>query len=201
MHRIVASETNCEEDDVLLAVDAAKYILTKSGGMTMIQLHGIVYYSQLWSLVWCKKSLFEEDVKGWANGCIACDLDEYSLDGFKVNEDNFWDGDIDAVKDVQKDCMDSVMNALDEEKSRWLKEILLFPYKNQDDDMNQVKESSYIDFRDRIINAVKEGGSIRRVSQNFDVSENLTKKLVAQMLVTGYVTPRIRQSATSNMKG
>ena len=46
-----------------------------------------------------------------------------------------------------------------------------------------------IDLRTRIINAVEEGGSIRKVAQRFAVGKNLVQKLVTQMRIEGHVIP------------
>ena len=46
-----------------------------------------------------------------------------------------------------------------------------------------------IDLRTRIVNAVEEGGSIRKVAQRFAVGKNLVQKLVTQMRIEGHVIP------------
>jgi len=46
-----------------------------------------------------------------------------------------------------------------------------------------------MDLRRRIINAVKEGGSIRKVAQRFDVGKNLVQKLVTQLQTKGHIQP------------
>lgn len=45
------------------------------------------------------------------------------------------------------------------------------------------------DLRTRIVNAVEEGGSIRKVAQRFAVGKNLVQKLVTQMRVEGHINP------------
>jgi transposase len=46
-----------------------------------------------------------------------------------------------------------------------------------------------MDLRKRIINAVEEGGSIRKVAQRFAVGKNLVQKLITQMRTEGNVMP------------
>lgn len=46
-----------------------------------------------------------------------------------------------------------------------------------------------MDLRKRIINAVEEGGSIRKVAQRFDVGKNLVQKLVTQLQTKGHIQP------------
>jgi transposase len=43
--------------------------------------------------------------------------------------------------------------------------------------------------RERIVNAVEEGGSIRKVAQRFAVGKNLVQKLITQMRTEGNVKP------------
>ena len=47
-----------------------------------------------------------------------------------------------------------------------------------------------MDLRTRIVNAVEEGGSIRKVAQRFAVGKNLVQKLVTQMRIEGHVYSR-----------
>lgn len=46
-----------------------------------------------------------------------------------------------------------------------------------------------MDLRRKIINAVEEGGSIRKVAQRFDVGKNLVQKLVTQLQKKGHIQP------------
>jgi transposase len=46
-----------------------------------------------------------------------------------------------------------------------------------------------MDLRQKIVNAVEEGGSIRKVAQRFDVGKNLVQKLVTQLQKKGHIQP------------
>jgi transposase len=46
-----------------------------------------------------------------------------------------------------------------------------------------------MDLRRRIINAVEEGGSMRKVAQRFAVGKNLVQKLVTQLQAKGHIQP------------
>jgi transposase len=46
-----------------------------------------------------------------------------------------------------------------------------------------------MDLRERIVNAVEEGGSIRKVAQRFAVGKNLVQKLITQTRTAGHVMP------------
>jgi transposase len=52
------------------------------------------------------------------------------------------------------------------------------------------------DLRTKIVNAVEEGGSIRKVAQRFAVGKNLVQKLVTQMRVEGHIMPH-KQGGTA----
>ncbi len=53
-----------------------------------------------------------------------------------------------------------------------------------------------MDLRERIVNAVEEGGSIRKVAQRFAVGKNLVQKLVTQLREEGHVMPH-KQGGTA----
>lgn len=161
--------------------------------MSMIKLHGIVYFAQIWSLIWCENPFFDDDVQDWVNGFTANELDLYGpIDGFKTDETDFWDGNIDALTNGEKDCINRVINALNEEKDKWLSELGVHPDKawTKENEMACRGVEPYcIDFRERIVKAVDKGNCVEKVAQDFNVGENLVRKLVAQMLITGYVVP------------
>lgn len=105
------------------AKDVARYILTKTGEMTAMKLQKLVYYSQAWSLVWDESTLFEEDIQAWANGPVVPALYQYHRGQFKVNEDTFADGDVDALTHNQKDSIDKVLDTLQDKSGQWLSEL------------------------------------------------------------------------------
>ncbi|NEQ98188.1 MAG: DUF4065 domain-containing protein [Cyanothece sp. SIO2G6] len=108
---------------MVCAVDVARYILTKTGEMTAMKLQKLVYYSQAWSLVWDEEPLFEEDIQAWANGPVVPTLYEYHRGEFKVNEDTFEAGNVDALTPNQKDSIDKVLDALQGKSGHWLSEL------------------------------------------------------------------------------
>ncbi|KKJ00099.1 Panacea domain-containing protein [Prochlorothrix hollandica] len=105
------------------AVDVAKYILSKTGEMTAMKLQKLVYYSQAWSLVWDESPLFEDDIQAWANGPVVQVLYDYHKGQFKVNEDTFFDGDVDALTPNQKDSVEKVLEVLQNKSGQWLSEL------------------------------------------------------------------------------
>ncbi|MBF2090731.1 MAG: DUF4065 domain-containing protein [Synechococcales cyanobacterium K44_A2020_017] len=105
------------------AIDVAKYILTKTGEMTAMKLQKLVYYSQAWSLVWDESPLFDEDIQAWANGPVVPALYGYHRGQFKVSEDTFADGNINALTPNQQDSIDKVLEALQDKSGQWLSEL------------------------------------------------------------------------------
>ena len=105
------------------AVDVARYILTKTGEMTAMKLQKLVYYSQAWSLVWDESPLFEDDILAWAYGPVVPVLYGYHKGQFKVDEDTFADGNVDALTANQKDSVEKVLEVLKDKSGQWLSEL------------------------------------------------------------------------------
>ena len=105
------------------AEDVAKYILAKTGEITAMKLQKLVYYSQAWSLVWDENPLFDEDIQAWANGPVVPALYARHRGKFKVSEDSFPKGDINALASNQKDSIDKVLEALQGKSGQWLSEL------------------------------------------------------------------------------
>lgn len=109
--------------DMAKAVDVARYIITRANEMTAMKLQKLVYYSQAWSLVWDEEPLFEENIEAWANGPVVKALYEYHRGQFKVNENTFLDGDINALNLNQKDSINKVLDELEDKSGQWLSEL------------------------------------------------------------------------------
>ena len=65
--------------------DVAAYILNKTGEITAMKLQKLVYYSQVWSLVWDEQPLFEARIEAWANGPVIPELYNEHRGQFLVN--------------------------------------------------------------------------------------------------------------------
>jgi transposase-like protein len=72
----------------------------------------------------------------------------------------------------------------------------LMGYINKTIELAQMVKPYSIDLREIIVNAVEEGGSIRKVAQRFAVGKNLVQKLVTQLRVEGHVMPQ-KQGGTA----
>ena len=89
--------------------DVARYILSKKGQITAMKLQKLVYYSQVWPLVWDEEELFPEQIEAWANGAVVRALFRIHRGMFKVTEENFSIGDISSLSTSQKSNIDKVL--------------------------------------------------------------------------------------------
>lgn len=101
--------------------DVVKYILSKKKPITAMKLQKLVYYCQVWSLIWDEKPLFEEKIKAWANGPVVRKLydwhkGKYSIDTIKL-------GDINNLEDYQKETINSVLGFYGDKTSQWLSDL------------------------------------------------------------------------------
>lgn len=67
------------------ALDAAQFILEQSGPMTTMKLQKLIYYSQVWSVVWDDDVLFREPIQAWDNGPVVRELWEATRGRFRVD--------------------------------------------------------------------------------------------------------------------
>lgn len=103
------------------AIDVAAYILLKLGTMPAMKLQKLVYYSQAWSLVWDEKLLFRDRIEAWANGPVIRNLYDKHRGQFRVSK--IFDGNPDALNDVQRETVNAVLGFYGEKTSQWLSEL------------------------------------------------------------------------------
>lgn len=65
--------------------DVAAYIVGKTGEITAMKLQKLVYYAQAWHAVWSDRTLFDEEIKAWANGPVCYALYEKHRGQFRVS--------------------------------------------------------------------------------------------------------------------
>jgi len=66
------------------ALDVAQFILEQRGPMTTMKLQKLVYYSQVWSVVWDDDALFPDPIEAWKNGPVVRALWEATRGQFRV---------------------------------------------------------------------------------------------------------------------
>ncbi len=106
------------------ALDVAAYILEKQvvgDQLTSWKLQKLVYYSQVWSLVWDERPLFEEKIFAWANGPVVKELYDQHKGSFYVTE--IPSGNSELLSSNQKDSIDQVLRAYGDKSGQWLSDL------------------------------------------------------------------------------
>lgn len=103
--------------------DVAKYILEQEGPMTAMKLQKLVYYSQVWTLVWDEEKLFDERIEAWANGAVIPELFRVHRGMFKVSETDFSGADSNALTRKEKENIDRVVRPYAERTAQELSDI------------------------------------------------------------------------------
>ncbi|MDR1379316.1 MAG: DUF4065 domain-containing protein [Synergistaceae bacterium] len=103
--------------------DVAKYILEQTGPITVWKLQKLVYYSQVWSLVWDDQALFEDDFEAWANGPVVRALFNVHKGCLYVDASMFPRGDSNNLDDIARDTIDIVIRDYGKFSGRELSEI------------------------------------------------------------------------------
>ena len=103
---VKTEETNLKPPKISV-FDVAAYILQEKESLTTIKLQKLVYYCQAWSLVWDKKSLFEEPIEAWTNGPVVRKLFDfhrgrYELDAIPI-------GNPELLTEEQQETIDTVL--------------------------------------------------------------------------------------------
>jgi uncharacterized phage-associated protein len=102
--------------------DVAKYILDKKPDMTAMKLQKLVYYSQVWSLVWDEDKLFDSPIEAWANGPVVKELYDIHKGQFKVDPSSI-KGDPSNLTQTQKETIDSVLEFYGDKTAQWLSDL------------------------------------------------------------------------------
>lgn len=122
--------------------DVAAYILNKKGEMSTMKLQKLVYYTQVWSLVWDEMPIFPEKIEAWANGPVVRELFDYHKDYFTIS--NIEIGNSDCLTETQKETIDEVLNYYGDKSAQWLIELthLESPWKNARKGMSPVERGN-----------------------------------------------------------
>ena len=101
--------------------DVAEYILRKKGPMTAWKLQKLVYYSQVWSLVWDDRPLFRARIEAWTNGPVAPALYQEHRGMFKVRKID--KGNPKNLDQDAKDTIDVVLEYYGDKSPQWLSDL------------------------------------------------------------------------------
>jgi len=103
------------------AIDTAQYILEQSGPLTVMKVQKLVYYSQVWSVVWDDNVLFEDPIEAWKNGPVVRSLWEATRGNFRVAA---IPGGVSAnVNAAQRETINRVLAFYGEKDAQWLSDL------------------------------------------------------------------------------
>ena len=102
--------------------DVAKCILKKTGSIPAVKLQKLVYYCQVWSLVWDEKPLFKAQIQAWANGPVVPKLYSMHRRRYKVGPTDI-KGDPSKFTVEQKDTIDIVLDFYGDKNTQWLTDL------------------------------------------------------------------------------
>jgi uncharacterized phage-associated protein len=103
------------------ALDAAQYILHRCGPMTTMKLQKLVYYSQVWAVVWDDDVLFNETIEAWDNGPVVRDLWSATRGKFRV--ESVPGGDLKNVTKKQRKTIKKVLSFYGHKDAQWLSDL------------------------------------------------------------------------------
>lgn len=103
--------------------DVARYILGKTGEITTMKLQKLVYYSQVWSLVWDEDPMFSDKIEAWSNGPVVRQLYEAHRGAFKVNVDTLSTGDPSILSSKQRETVDAIFSYYGDKSGQWLSDL------------------------------------------------------------------------------
>ena len=110
--------TYISKDIILSVFDVAAYVLSKKGTMSTMKLQKLLYYCQVWSLVWDDAPLYNEEIEAWANGPVIRELYNFHRGFYLI--DSISIGNKDLINQKQKETIDSVLDFYGDKTSQWL---------------------------------------------------------------------------------
>ena len=92
----------------------------EGGGISNLKLQKLVYYSQVWSLVWDDKPLFQSRIEAWANGPVSPELYGEHRGTYSVSASQFSKLARGVLSNTQKETIDAVLEAYGDKSAQWL---------------------------------------------------------------------------------
>ncbi|MBB4015514.1 putative phage-associated protein [Chelatococcus caeni] len=91
-----------------------------------MKLQKLVYYSQVWSIVWDDDTLFNEPIEAWKNGPVVRDLWESARGRFRISE--IAAGSSAGLSEAQKETIDLVLEFYGDKDAQWLSDLTHMEY-------------------------------------------------------------------------
>jgi uncharacterized phage-associated protein len=86
--------------------------------MTTMKLQKLVYYCQVWSVMWDEKPIFDQKIQAWASGPVVPEL--YQAHKGKYQISTLSKGNIDNLDPQEKETIDKVLEAYGDKTAQWL---------------------------------------------------------------------------------
>lgn len=102
-------------------LDVAQFILDSRGPITAMKLHKLVYYSQVWSVVWDDDVLFPEAIQAWKNGPVVRELWEATRGSFRVTSVPGGRGE--RLTKAQSKTVKKVLKFYGDKDAQWLSDL------------------------------------------------------------------------------
>lgn len=92
---------------------------------TASKMQKLVYYCQVWSLVWDERPLFKEKIYAWKNGPVVLELFEAHKGEFLISKPK---GDSSHLDHEQKNTIKSICESYGTHSDQWLCDLILREY-------------------------------------------------------------------------
>lgn len=102
-------------------LDTAQFIIERCGPMTVMKLQKLVYYGQVWSVVWDDDVLFDEPIQAWDNGPVVRPLWEATRGRFRISE--VPGGDAARVTGGSRDTIVRMLETYGSRDAQWLSDL------------------------------------------------------------------------------
>lgn len=106
---------------ILSVFDVAKYVLSKlDEPCTTMKLHKLLYYCQVWYLVWEDRPLYRENIEAWANGPVIRELFNFHQGMYWISQNQLTLGNPSKLNILQKEDIEKVIAFYGDKTSQWL---------------------------------------------------------------------------------
>lgn len=111
---------NAEKPTGITSINVAQYLLSKIGPLSAMKLQKLVYYCQVWSIVWDDSPLFTDTIEAWTNGPVIRNLYNSHRGDYKVSLKTFIHYNQTKFSNDQIETMDEVIKAYGSKSAQWL---------------------------------------------------------------------------------
>ena len=112
--------------NIVSVIDVASYIINRMKEVYKIKevstwkLQKLVYYCQVWHLIWHDRPLFDEDILAWINGPVCKELYELHKGKFAISKIRG----IANLDSDQKEVADRIVSFYGKRSAQWLVDLI-----------------------------------------------------------------------------